>query len=231
MTFGEKLQQLRKQHHLSQEKLAEQLNVSRQAISKWEMGAMPDLDNVIRISRIFDCSLDYLLKDEIREDKREKFRKPSWKPETLCLLPVIPLLLVMIVLYLVSKFTDVDLHVQDAATGAWYGGFSKFVLYYDLRGLVFVLAFLLVLCLSLRVYIQLLVRKRKENRKYLIYRTASWGLYLWGIVQWANAGLCPNIFIWDALGFLTVGVYIVLTVWCALRVYCFERGESGIIVF
>ena len=175
MTFGEKLQHLRKQNHLSQEKLAEQLNVSRQAISKWEMGAMPDLDNVIRISRIFDCSLDYLLKDEIREEKREKFRKPGWKPETLCLLPVIPLLLVMIVLYLVSKFTDVDLHVQDAATGAWYGGFSKFVLYYDLRGLVFVLAFLLVLCLSLRVYIQLFVRKRKENRKYLIYRTASWG--------------------------------------------------------
>lgn len=43
---------------LSQEQLAEKLNVSRQAISKWEMGAIPDMDNVIKISRFFDCSLD-----------------------------------------------------------------------------------------------------------------------------------------------------------------------------
>ena len=60
MTFSEKLQRLRKVNGLSQEQLAEKLNVSRQAISKWEMGAIPDMDNVIKISRFFDCSLDYL---------------------------------------------------------------------------------------------------------------------------------------------------------------------------
>ena len=47
MTFSEKLQRLRKVNGLSQEQLAEKLNVSRQAISKWEMGAIPDMDNVI----------------------------------------------------------------------------------------------------------------------------------------------------------------------------------------
>lgn len=61
MTFSEKLQRLRKVNGLSQEQLAEKLNVSRQAISKWEMGAIPDMDNVIKISRFFDCSLDYLI--------------------------------------------------------------------------------------------------------------------------------------------------------------------------
>ena len=63
MTFSEKLQRLRKVNGLSQEQLAEKLNVSRQAISKWEMGAIPDMDNVIKISRFFDCSLDYLMKN------------------------------------------------------------------------------------------------------------------------------------------------------------------------
>lgn len=42
MTFAEKLQKLRKQNGLSQEQLAEKLNVSRQAVSKWEMGTIPD---------------------------------------------------------------------------------------------------------------------------------------------------------------------------------------------
>ena len=65
MTFSEKLQRLRKVNGLSQEQLAEKLNVSRQAISKSEMGAIPDMDNVIKISRFFDCSLDYLMNDDI----------------------------------------------------------------------------------------------------------------------------------------------------------------------
>ena len=67
MTFGEKLQRLRKANGLSQEQLAEKLNVSRQAISKWETGAIPDMDNVIKIGRYFDCSLDYLMNNETED--------------------------------------------------------------------------------------------------------------------------------------------------------------------
>ena len=71
MTFGEKLQRLRKTNGLSQEQLSEKLNVSRQAISKWELGTIPDMDNILKISRFFDCSLDYLMNNEIHdaEDK------------------------------------------------------------------------------------------------------------------------------------------------------------------
>ena len=65
MTFGEKLQLLRKSSGLSQEQLAAQINISRQAISKWESDtAMPDTENVIRLSKLFQVSTDYLLLEE-----------------------------------------------------------------------------------------------------------------------------------------------------------------------
>ena len=68
MTFGEKLQRLRRENGLSQLQLAEKLNGSRQAISKWETGAVPDMDNTLKISRFFDCSLDYLMNGEADDE-------------------------------------------------------------------------------------------------------------------------------------------------------------------
>lgn len=69
MTFGEKLQKLRKEHGLSQEQLAAQITVSRQALSKWELGsAIPDTENVLQISKIFGVSTDYLLNDDYLSD-------------------------------------------------------------------------------------------------------------------------------------------------------------------
>lgn len=69
MTFGEKLQALRKSRGLSQEQMAEVLEVSRQAVSKWELNAsMPDADKIVEISRRFSVSTDYLLKDELEAD-------------------------------------------------------------------------------------------------------------------------------------------------------------------
>ena len=67
--LSEKLYKLRKNSGLSQEHLAEQLNVSRQAISKWESGtAVPESEKLITISNYFGVSVDYLLKDD-EEDK------------------------------------------------------------------------------------------------------------------------------------------------------------------
>lgn len=66
MTFGEKLQFLRKQKGFSQERLSQQLTVSRQAISKWELGeSLPDIENVIQLGKLFSVSIDYLLNDNI----------------------------------------------------------------------------------------------------------------------------------------------------------------------
>ena len=64
MTFGEKLFKLRKENGLSQEALAEKLNTSRQAISKWENGqGFPETEKLLLIGNIFEVSIDYLLKD------------------------------------------------------------------------------------------------------------------------------------------------------------------------
>lgn len=72
ITFGEKLSKQRKQKNITQEELAELLQVSRQAISKWENGiAYPETDKLIRMSEIFNCSLDYLLKDTPEEPPTE----------------------------------------------------------------------------------------------------------------------------------------------------------------
>ena len=64
MIFSEKLQLLRKSKGLTQEEFAEQLNVSRQAVAKWEAGqAYPDVMNLIQISDMMNVTVDYLVKD------------------------------------------------------------------------------------------------------------------------------------------------------------------------
>lgn len=70
MIFADKLILLRKKNGLSQEALAEKLDVTRQAVSRWE-GAQtyPDLSKIILISKMFGVSTDYLLKDEIEDEK------------------------------------------------------------------------------------------------------------------------------------------------------------------
>lgn len=80
MTFGERIYTLRKSAGLSQEELAERLDVSRQAISKWERGAgYPETEKLINMSRLFGVTVDYLLggdgdyggDEERGEDPRE----------------------------------------------------------------------------------------------------------------------------------------------------------------
>ena len=62
MEFGNKLRTLRKAKGLSQENLAKQLGISRQAISKWESNlSQPDIDNIIQLCKIFQISADELL--------------------------------------------------------------------------------------------------------------------------------------------------------------------------
>lgn len=62
MDFNNRLYQLRKQKGLSQEELANRLNVSRQTVSKWEVGdSTPDMEKLIAMSDLFDVSLDKLV--------------------------------------------------------------------------------------------------------------------------------------------------------------------------
>lgn len=81
MTISEKIALCRKALGISQEELAAMLNISRQAVSRWETGAaMPDTEKIIQLSRVFCVSTDYLLLDEMTETA-EKPAKPENEPE------------------------------------------------------------------------------------------------------------------------------------------------------
>ena len=68
MTLGEKLSKLRKEYNYTQEQLADILGVSRQSISKWESDiAYPETEKLIELGKLFECSMDYLIKDEVTE--------------------------------------------------------------------------------------------------------------------------------------------------------------------
>ena len=74
--FSDNIKKIRKEHNLSQEQLAEELGVSRQAISKWESGAAyPEMDKIISICKKYNCNIDDLLHNDIKEIKGEEEAK------------------------------------------------------------------------------------------------------------------------------------------------------------
>ena len=69
MNLGDRLMELRKSKHLSQEEVAEKINVSRQTISKWETNqSTPDFDKIIPICELYGITTDELLKAELSEE-------------------------------------------------------------------------------------------------------------------------------------------------------------------
>ena len=79
MSFGENLRTVRKERNISQEELAAQLHVSRQAISRWEQGnGYPEMEKMITLSRILKVSLDYLVSDQ--SDSQEQAGPASKSP-------------------------------------------------------------------------------------------------------------------------------------------------------
>ena len=69
MTTGEKLALLREKKGITQEKLSEILNVSRQSVSRWETDiSFPETDKLIKSSKLFECSTDFLLNEDIQEN-------------------------------------------------------------------------------------------------------------------------------------------------------------------
>ena len=83
MNFGENLQNIRKKNHMSQEDLAELLGVSRQAVSKWELGeGYPEVDKLLVLSQKLNVSLDSLLGNETAKPVSES-TETSGSPRTI----------------------------------------------------------------------------------------------------------------------------------------------------
>ena len=115
MNLADKIILLRKKKGWSQEEFAEQMNVSRQAVSKWESAAStPDLEKILQISKLFNVTTDYLLKNDLEEAPSapadnsiktvsveeslcylERNRKTAWQTAIatfLCIISPIPLI-------------------------------------------------------------------------------------------------------------------------------------------
>ena len=107
MEFNEKLQELRKRKGLTQEELAEQLYVSRTAISKWESGrGYPSIDSLKAIAQFFSVTLDELLSSNeiliIAEDSQKKTKK-QFCDLSFGLIDICVLLLLFLPLFAVNK--------------------------------------------------------------------------------------------------------------------------------
>ena len=103
MEFGEKLQELRKSRGLTQEELAEELYVSRTAVSKWESGrGYPSIDSLKEISRFFSVSIDDLLSGEKLlsiAEKENKTRIQSMCDSLFGIMDLLSLILIVLPLY------------------------------------------------------------------------------------------------------------------------------------
>ncbi|MBR4260474.1 MAG: helix-turn-helix domain-containing protein [Clostridia bacterium] len=107
MKFGENLYALRKSAKMSQENLAEKVGVSRQSVSKWENGeAYPEMDNIIKICKIFHCKINDLIHDDIQDidslDEEIKMKVVKLEKEKQKRLKVISK-----IIYIISKIASV----------------------------------------------------------------------------------------------------------------------------
>ena len=110
MKLGEKIINLRKEHNLTQEDLADILNISRQTISNWENNrSYPDMEMLIKISNKFQISLDDLLKGDIemvkKIDKNLKMSKDA--KIAISILSIIILIIIsLITYYVIGSFRE-----------------------------------------------------------------------------------------------------------------------------
>lgn len=117
MDFSDKILSLRKNRGLTQEQLAEKLNVSRQSVSKWESGqAIPELETIVALCRVFDITTDYLLKpsemDElsIKTEMLEKqqqqllIREQRYKRIFTCIMYSLGIYLFFFAVYFIGHF-------------------------------------------------------------------------------------------------------------------------------
>ena len=77
--IGDKIKNKRKELNLTQEYLAKELNISRQAVSKWEKGlSEPSMDNLVKLSGIFGVDINYFKKDKNDEEEKSLVYKIFW---------------------------------------------------------------------------------------------------------------------------------------------------------
>lgn len=139
MSFGENLINLRKQKGWSQDDLADNLNLSRQAISKWENDtSKPDIDNIKKISKIFSVTIDDLLNNDVVKDKAVTLnvKKKEKKERTITIVKC--MIIAVIILYIINvifKFASLLIIVNGIQKYANLSNYHYVITTYDQDGL------------------------------------------------------------------------------------------------
>lgn len=173
MRLGQKITELRKKNNLSQEALAEKMNVSRQAVSKWESDqSIPDIEKIVNLSELFGVTTDYLLKSGA----------PSFEIKTVDIpaedkLPILPDELVQKYLSTAKKssqlralaialaiFSPACISFCSALSGLLIGASDKMQLIISLIGFAATIVILAIAC-GLLVYSFLIMREFKQLNK------------------------------------------------------------------
>jgi len=152
--YYKKIRELRKANKLSQEELANRLGVSRQAVSKWETGiVMPDINNLLKLSEIFNVTTDYILKEAEKSFSYYPIEsKPERKIETYKLVALIFLLISILTILTFTTISILQPHeYQIPYEGRNYTGLLAYwYSYVEIRiGLVLSLTFFVLSLLTL----------------------------------------------------------------------------------
>ncbi|MHA4990452.1 helix-turn-helix domain-containing protein [Cetobacterium somerae] len=150
MIFGEKIQFQRKKSGITQEELSEAMEVSRQAIAKWEAGlSFPEVKKIIKLSYLFNVSIDYLLKDEIEnyeENNKKEIEKTKYiYPKKMIFLIILSLLCLIgiINMYYNSIINPVTITDWD---GTYYSGFLGYLHINNKKNIFYILLIVLISC-------------------------------------------------------------------------------------
>lgn len=243
MAFDRKLKALRKSNGMSQEELAERLNVSRQAISKWEMGAIPDRNNLCKIASFFDCSLDYLLNDSDElVDKRIRLENERNVPEKKELsvaadcqtgaltiergLFVVSVLAVigLVAIYISSIIFPAPIFRRDMKSKQWIVGIKGFIEYHNLFGIVNVL-FIAILVGLIGFYVikEKKIKREHNTKKAHLYLLLTFLVILIGVVFAYCRFMIINVLVWNFTVITIALVYIMLLTTCIVRFQYYVR--------
>ena len=169
MKLNEKILTLRKKEGLSQEELADRLNVSRQAVSRWEVGtAQPDASNILQLSKLFNITADCLLNDDYDTDKDVpaiKSTKENAKQHIKAIIGACIAALGFVgnsIIYIISRFVKVyaPLKIYDYETkthtylydGELRVNFKYFVEEYQLTVLIVILCVISLIGIAIAIY-------------------------------------------------------------------------------
>lgn len=161
MPLSDKIQNLRKERNLTQEALADQLNISRQALSKWELGAStPEADKIVQLSEFFNVTTDYLLKDvEVKQNTKKTINNPR------------------VILLLTSSLTLIGLIIALAM-----GLDGSNIFYMSFSNVSIGLIFQVIAVLAFELLLSSLAKKEHKSNRSIFYGINTWFITLIPII-------------------------------------------------